>query len=545
LTSARSRTGVDLKTTAGQRMKAQAARIDLRAKRASARCQVHSLLRYSPAFLAFIIVIADAGRWADPDLWGHLVFGRLILMRGHLPPRDIYSYSAAGLPWHDHEWLSEVLLALCWSGLGVVGLKLMKFAATAATITLLAMGAAETGAPIPLQMAVLTTGALALAPMMQFRPQLFDFVALSALILLLARDSYRRAGRLWIAIPIFVLWANLHGGFFVGLAVLAMYTGVIAIEDVVAGDGFGRAIHLGGITAGCVLATLLNPDGIGDWLTVTHTMRNPLTRAMISEWQPLLFKIAEEWRKSPATAINFALVIVPFAALVVCVVARPRGDDFALVAIAAMMGVAACFAVRNMALAVIASVVPLCRHGALALEATRFGNPAPLAPRKRSDEWLVGAIALATALASGLFSRNLPDGYPQPRGAVEFMQAHGLHGNVLDDFGWGEYLIFHLAPQSRVFIDSRYDMVYPQKVISDYLDFFLIRPRAAAVLGAWPHDFVLLRTASPGYGFMLARPGWRIVYRDETAALFARAGSPAARLKGVPVEGGAEPGRFP
>ena len=67
-------------------------------------------------------------------------------------------------------------------------------------------------------MVVLTTGALAIAPMMQFRPQLFDFIALSALLLLLARDSYRRAGLLWLAIPIFVLWANLHGGFFVGLA---------------------------------------------------------------------------------------------------------------------------------------------------------------------------------------------------------------------------------------------------------------------------------------------------------------------------------------
>jgi hypothetical protein len=527
-------------------MEAREAQIDPLGRRTSAPCRTRSLLRYSPAFLAFIIVAADAGRWADPDLWGHLVFGRLILAHGHLPPRDIYSYSAAGLPWHDHEWLSEVVLALCWNGLGVIGLKLMKLAATAATITLLAMGAAETGAPIPLQMVVLTTGAVALAPMMQFRPQLFDFVALSALLLLLARDSYRRAGRLWLAIPIFALWANLHGGFVVGLAVLALYTAVIAIEDLVAGDGLGRALRVGGVTAGCVLATLLNPDGIGNWLTVMHTLGNPLTRAAIGEWQPLLFKIAEEWHKSPKTAINFALVIVPFAALALCFAIRPRGRDLALVAIAAMMGAAAYLVARNMPFAVIASTTPLCRHAALALEATRFGDPpvAP-APRKRSGQWLVGAIALVLAIATGLFSRNLPDGYPQPRGAVEFMQAHGLHGNVLDDFGWGEYLIFHLAPASKVFIDSRYDMVYPQAVLADYLDFFLVRPRAAAVLGAWPHDFVLLRTAAPVYGFMMAQPGWRIVYRDKTAALFARAGSPAARLKGVPVEGRSEPNRFP
>ena len=105
------------------------------------------------------------------------------------------------------------------------------------------------------------TGAVAIAPMMQFRPQLFDFVALSALLLLLARESYRRAGRLWLAIPIFALWANLHGGFFVGFAVLAVYTAVTAIEDWASGDGLNRAMHVSGVTVGCVLATLLNPSG--------------------------------------------------------------------------------------------------------------------------------------------------------------------------------------------------------------------------------------------------------------------------------------------
>ena len=289
------------------------------------------------------------------------------------------------------------------------------------------------------------------------------------------------------------------------------------------------------MTAGCVLATLLNPDGIGNWFTVMHTLGNPLTRAMVSEWQPLLFKIAEEWHKSPKTAINFALVIVPFAALAVCFVLKPRGRDLGLVVIAAMMGAAAYLAVRNMALAVIASTTPLCRHAALALAATRFGNPAPPAPRKRSREALVGGFALVIALATGLFSPNLPDGYPQPRGAIEFMQAKRLHGNVLDEFGWGEYLIFQLAPESKVFIDSRYDMVYPQTVIADYLDFLLVRPRAAAVLDGYPHDFVLLGAASPGCRFMMAQPGWRVVYRDNVAALFARADSPAARLDGVPI----------
>jgi hypothetical protein len=110
--------------------------------------QPRSLLRYSPSLLAFIIVVADAGRWADPDLWGHLVFGRLILTHGHLPPRDIYSYR-------------RIRPAVARSRMA------------------------------------LRSRARAL--------QLFDFVALSALLFMLARESYRRAGRLWLAIPIFAL----------------------------------------------------------------------------------------------------------------------------------------------------------------------------------------------------------------------------------------------------------------------------------------------------------------------------------------------------
>lgn len=501
-----------------------------------------SLVRYSPALLLFTIAIADAGRWADPDLWGHLTFGRLILEHG-LPVRDIYSYTAAGMPWRDHEWLSEVVLTLCWSSLGVIGLKLMKFALSAATMTLLAMGAAETGAPVMLQFVVLTIDALALGPMLQFRPQLFDFFALSALLLLLARDTYRRAGGQWIAMPIFVLWANLHGGFIMGLAVLALYTATVAVGDALGNRSFVRAGYLALFTAAGTLVTLLNPYGIGDWSVVMHTLGNPLTRAMVSEWQPLGFKIAEEWQRSPLTAINFALAIAPTVALAASLLIRPRGgDDLALVVVAALTAAAAFLAVRNLALMVIASTVPLCRHGAMVLADTRFARQSS-ERRGWRHETAVAAVAIALLLATGLFSRRLPDGYPQPHGAVTFMRGRSLRGNVLCDFAWGEFLIFHLAPQSRVFIDSRFDMIYPPSVLADYLDFALVRPRAGRVLAAYPHDFVLMPTRSPVCRFVASQFGWRRIYSDETATLFARAGSPIARLDRVVV--GRNTGSFP
>ncbi len=506
-----------------------------------------SLLVYSPAFIAFIIAIADVGRWADPDLWGHIRFGQMILALGHTPARNYLTYSVPGYPWHDPEWLAEALFALAWNVGGVVGLKLLKLAATAVTVLMMAIAAAETRVSTRIQLVVLTVAGLALIPVMQFRPQLFTFMLLGALMALLARDSYRPGGAaLWFAPALFVLWANTHGGVAVGMCALALYSAVRGLEDLAAGRGLGTALRLGAVTIACGAATLLNPYGIENWFTVVRTIRNPMTRAIISEWQPLMFKMAEQWHQAPAAMLNYALVIVMPVGLAVCFALRPRGHDLALVAIAALMAVGAWIALRNIALVVIVTVAPLCRHLGLVLERTGFGDPAAVAPRAPVAEGVVGTLALFILISSGLCSRTLTVQFGAPRGAVDFMQAHKLRGNLLAEFSWGGYLIWHTAPDSRVFIDGgRYDFAYPTSIIADYFDFKFDTPRAAAVLDGWPHDYVLLTPQSPVRALLERRQDWKLIYSDANALLFARANSPAARIAGVPVRGTIGPQTFP
>jgi hypothetical protein len=512
----------------------------------AARPAALSLLRYSPALVLFIVAIADVGRWADPDLWGHIRFGQLTLTLGHAPSRNSWSYSAPGYLWRDPEWLAEALLAFVWNTFGIVGLKLLKFAATAVTILLMALAAAETRASVRIQLVVLTVAGVALIPMMQFRPQLFTFMLLSALMVLLARDSFRSPGAsIWLALPIFALWANTHGGVAAGLAAMALYAGMRGLEDLAGGRGLRTSLRLGGVTLASAAATLVNPYGFGNWLAVERAIRNPMTRAFISEWQPLMFKMAQQWHESPGTALNYAVVIALPLALAVCFAIRPRGGDLPLVAIAALMALGAWLSVRNMALAVIVAVAPLCRHASLVFEQRRFGDPAAVEPRQRFNEMLVGALALLIVLQTGLFSRTLTVQFGTPRGAVDFMQAHALRGNLLCDFGWGDYLIWRMAPGSKVFIDGRYDFAYPMTVIEDYFDFKFDSPRAAAVLDAYPHDYVLMTPVSPVRELMKRRPDWKLIYYDPNALLFARADSPAARLDGVPIRGRIEPQIFP
>src|SRR5690242_14875312 len=128
----------------------------------AARARGSSLFRYSPALILIAIAAADSQRWADPDLWGHLRFGQAVLAQGHLVLHDPYSYSAPGHLWLNHEWLSEVLMAAIYGAAGVVGLKLWKFACSAAIVSFLALGLGETGASRFLQLCILILSSLAL-----------------------------------------------------------------------------------------------------------------------------------------------------------------------------------------------------------------------------------------------------------------------------------------------------------------------------------------------------------------------------------------------
>ncbi len=519
-----------------------------------------SLLRHAPAIVILLIVVADAAQFPDPDLWGHLRFGQAALASGHVIVRDTYSYSVAGGVWRNHEWLTEIVMALAYNSLGVFGLKLWKFACVAATILLMALALAETGASPAIQMNTLGLAALAMVPQNQFRPQLFTFMLLAATLALLTRDNYRGRAPLWLMVPIMALWGNLHGGFIIGIATLATYAGVVAVRDWLAGRGLGRALRLGLIALAGTLATLISPYGINAWLVVLNALKHSATQPVIADWQPLLSAIALGWSTHPADTIFFicgALVMFAFALVFI---RTPQAGDLPLVAIAAILSVAAFIAVRNMPLAMIACAAPLARHVELLFARRRdsqlaqglAGPPATGADdavaaavsaddRPGSNPWLVASIAIVLALVSGIFSTHISVGAESPVGAAAFMRRHDLRGNILSAFGNGEYLIWHLAPASRVFIDGRYDTVYPQRVVDQYLDFINARPDALAVLQAYPHDFVLVSANGPALGVMRHAPDWTLIYRDPHWVLFARADSAAAKMPGVPFTGNPPP----
>ncbi len=504
----------------------------------------NSLLRYSPAVVLLAILIADSNRHTDPDLWGHLRFGQLFVAQRHLVIRDPYSYSVPGHLWQDYSWLGAVVMALVYHVGGVVGLKLWKFICVALTVVFIADTEAETGARPSLQLVVLILAAIGLILQTQFRPQTFTLVLLAGLVALLARDNYRRRAPMWLAVRMMAVWANLHAGFFIGIVTLALYSGVATLCDLAANHGWRHGLRLAAITLAAAIATLANPFGVGLWEAVARTLFDSSARVAIQEWQPMLFAMAQQWHAGISGMPLYLAVVALAVGLAAAFAIAPRGGDLPLVAIAAMMTVGAWMSVRNMALVAITVSGPLARHLELIRSRHHGGAPSPLA--RSGSQWVMLALCAFLIVESGLFSNRLVLDQPYPAGALGFMRSHGLHGNVLCEWDWGEYLIWHATPEDKIFVDGRYDTAYPPEVIHDYLLFRFNLPGGAHVLDAYPHDFVLIPTAAaPARRLMERRHDWELLYRDDDALLYARASAPAARLPGLPVTGAAPAGGFP
>jgi hypothetical protein len=323
---------------------------------------------------------------------------------------------------------------------------------------------------------------------------------------------------------------------------------IVGTANLIQSRDFARVFRLVSIGVACALATLLTPYGIGSWITVLHTIGSPRMIGIIDEWKPLLPAVMIQWRAAHGTIAYNLPILVMYAGLGATLIIAPRGGDAPLAAIAAIMIAASFIAVRNVPLGLIGAAVPLARHLTLALRVEDVAD----APGERTspdragwaNQAVLGAMAIVIAAQTGLFSNRLPFDHSYPEGAVAFMRRRALVGNILCHYNWSGYVIYHCAPPSRVFIDCRFEMIYPPSVARDFMDLALNR-NAAWVLAKYPHDFVLAPPGSPESRVMAKAAGWKLIYSDRDSLLFARANSPAAKISPAPVAGIAPPDRFP
>jgi len=463
-----------------------------------------SLLAALAVSLPFLLQVE-----ADPDLWWHVRTGELILERGGLPAADPFSFTAAGAPWTNHEWGSDVLLAAVYRLAGGRGLVLWRALLFAGTIALLARLVWDR-LPHPLGLVGLLLGATGVVSgFANLRPHTFTY--LLTLVFLAAADAHRRGSRraLWAWPPLMALWVNLHGGFVLGLAVAAFAAAALLLRRGAGAEDRRRVLLAAGLTA---LAPLANPYGPGLFAYLARELGGD--HSLVIEW----IGIAHV----PAAATTFfAYTSLPLAGLAL----SRRGQRPEQVALWALAIAATWLHARFLVLLVLAGTLVLASSlGALWPKLTAGGRRRLVAGLAR-PRWAVAVALVIAAFGAVRAGRDLAehrlrlpiDTTHYPVLAVEFLKAHDLGPNLALRLDWGGYAIWHLAPDYRVSADGRNLTVYPAAEIDAQL--------RAYDRGTWGDlfagraDAFLIENGGPALRGLLAGGGWAPVYRDPLAAV--------------------------
>jgi hypothetical protein len=451
---------------------------------------------------------------ADADLWGHLRFGLDMVATKSLHSSDPYSFTA-DRPWINHEWLSELLMGLAYSSLGTLGLGLLKLGVIGIIAAILfAVARAERARPVARDVFVAVAIFVTYSRTQVMRPQLFS-VAIFCVLLYLMRLSDRGRERALWGIPFcFAAWANLHGGWIVGLAVV----GVWILGEAWQRWSVSRAATLTTIGVLSLLATLLNPYGIGLWQFLAETVRP--ARPDITDWNPLL---QLPWA---VLAVEAVLPVIALAALW-----KTRDSwriplrDLAVL----MLLAAATFRVGRVDAFFQAAVAMLLAAPIITLFSTIDLKARPSLLRATAP---VGLFAIGLAVYVGwAVIGNLRvirvEGYWIPdRTAALALRDHRPGARVLTWFNWGEYALWQLSPAGiRISMDGRRETVYSERVTADHLRFYsgsadmVDYPDRIGADHVWlPSDVPIIEP--------LMRNGWAKVLDTGKSVVLSRSGTP-------------------
>ena len=438
---------------------------------------------------------------ADPDLWGHVRFGLDTMRDGGLTAADPYSFTS-DRPWVNHEWLAEVIMAAAYradGARGLVALKLLVIGLTAALV--IAALRQRRWDPIGHDLLVGVALLGIFGRVHAVRPQLFSVLLCAALLLVLSLADRGRRRLLILVPPLLALWANLHGGYLVGLGIAGIWIAARLYRPAATGLP-RRPLALLGIAA--VASTLVTPYGVRLWLFLAETV-GP-SRTEIGDWQMLL-------ETGPFLIGQFVIVTI-VAALAV----RTRRADPAYVLVATSLFAATLLISRFDAFYALTVVMLLGPYLGRAIP-----EPAPSVGILR-----MAAVAVAGAVAIGAIAHRSScieiRTAPEP-GATAF--AEQLNGRMLTFFDWGQYAIWHLAPAIQVSMDGRRETVYSEEMTALHGRIYINAPDAVQQVEALRPDWIWF-PESWAVVSRLENAGWSVVFRGPSSVILGRGPRSAA-----------------
>ncbi|MEQ9406210.1 MAG: hypothetical protein RIK87_00735 [Fuerstiella sp.] len=486
---------------------------------------------------------------ADPDLWGHVTYGKEVLRDGHLHDVTTWSYAVDDFRWVNHENIAELMMAAADSLGGQTALLLIKSLLTLVVLGLPVWAARQLGAGLTTCAAIVALLSLNISFHWLVRPHMLSYASAVALMALLAtglpgavtaRGTGLKFGRrLWLIPVVMCFWTNAHGGYLAGMAILVAWLGLDAMELLLRRDSrfWPTVRHHAMLFTVTVAACMINPYGMELHTWMLSSLGRP--RPEISEWAPLPL---------------FTVDGLPFWGLALgaflCLKRSDQPIRWPGLIVMALLSWQAVKHHRHLPFVAMIGSFVLVPH----LESTfrqmfewfeqRVGRRRTDISRTRGSAGLLTAAALLIVLSLLQYPRQATlhvDKDYYPVGAMQYMADHQLEGKVFVTFNWAQYALAvfsEYSPDSRIAFDGRFRTCYPQHIIDMYFDFILgdlpesVRYREASsgpfdptrALSYRSPDLVLFeRKRSNCVATMeAAADDWCLLYQDSLAQLWGR-----------------------
>lgn len=487
---------------------------------------VRRLMTFVLMSLVFMLAVRAI---SDPDFWWHLRAGQFIWETRSIPRTDIFSSTFFGREWVAHEWLSEALMYSIHRAFGYAGFVVFfALVISAAMWIALRRLAGRAGHPHVAGFALLL-GALAASPTWGVRPQMFSFLFASIFFAVLdgyVRGEVRRG--VWWFVPLTALWVNMHAGFALGLALIALTIAGLVLdawlsEEEREGRVWTRVRPLVYVLVACAAAVVLNPNGARLYFYPFETLTSQAMMKYINEW------FSPDFHEPMFQPFAFML----FATFVVMILSRERVRPSSLLMLAAT-GYAALRSGRNVPFFALAAMPLLAEHTWKWLSRQTWGAWLTK-PEKRDDGsqlflkvalnvliFVAAPLTLCFIRVHQVTARQAADESRYfPVAAVEFIRENRLPQPVFNEYGWGGYMIWKLRPDYRVYIDGRAD-VYGDAFMEEFLKTHDGIADWRAPLEREGVRTVVVSPDAPLASLLRQEKDWRKAFEDKQAVIFVR-----------------------
>jgi hypothetical protein len=382
------------------------------------------------------------------DSWLNLLGGREIVAHG-LPSHDTLAVLSQGHTWIDQQWLAH----LFYYGAYVVGGLTAVARANVMVFLLVVAGVFWFGrhrGAGPLSVLLCSIPMLIVGLVGFIRAQVPAELLFVALLALLASESRSATRRVFLAFPLLVLWANLHGSV-VFAAALVSLLGVTELVAVLRKTEarivrLSRPLLLIALPWPCILAT---PYGASVLTYFNSTLRNPEFPRYLTEWA------------SPKVGSLWGLILLASAALAVSLVARrPRTLTGFEVSALVLTLVGAITAVRSIPWFTIA--VAMLVPQLLSRELSSSGSGADLTPPQRATVAAAATVAVVM-LGIAVIRPGEPVSTKWPPAAVSSVTSvlrADPSARVLAGYDLADWLLFETPEvRGRIAFDGRWEIL--------------------------------------------------------------------------------------